>query len=146
MLRTFAKNIILKSQWQCQFFWIRVYLCFAFMSYSRLWNKHSLLNNRSPPSQKFSHHIFNTFLHQSRHCGHFLFHFFFKFFQKLISIALCLFRSLEYALSRYLFEHSCYDHIIRICSPIHMKCLMKKLINKNNKNSSKTNWPHCEMR
>ena len=36
---------------------------------------------------KFSHHDFNTFLHQSRHCGHFLF----KLFQKLISVALLFF-------------------------------------------------------
>ena len=39
--------------------------------YSRLWNKRTPWNNRSPPSKKFLHHNFNTFLHQSRHCGHF---------------------------------------------------------------------------
>jgi hypothetical protein len=34
----------------------------------------------APPSSKFSHHDFNTFLHQSRHFGHFLIFFFFKIF------------------------------------------------------------------
>ena len=35
-----------------------------------------------PPSYKFSHHDFITFLHQSRHCGHFLL-FFLQNFTKI---------------------------------------------------------------
>ena len=40
------------------------------IKYSRLWNKRTPWNIRSPPSKNFLHHDFNTFLHQSRHCHH----------------------------------------------------------------------------
>ena len=45
------------------------------ISYSRVWNRHSPWNKRSPPPHK------NSFLHQSRHCGHFFF--FLLFFSKI---------------------------------------------------------------
>ena len=75
---------------------VALYFVLACTIYSRLWNKRTPWNNRSPPSWKILHHNFNTFLHQSRHCGHFWIFFVFKNFQKLISVPLCLFRSLEY--------------------------------------------------
>ena len=59
-------------------------------TYYRIWNRRSPLNKRS-------HQNFNSFLHQSRHCGHFSIFFSFNFFQKLINVPLCLFRSLEYS-------------------------------------------------
>ena len=46
--------------------------------------------------KKFSHHNFNSFLHQSWHCGHFSTkNISSKFFQKIINVPLCLFRTLE---------------------------------------------------
>ena len=47
-----------------------------FFKYCRVWNGCSLLNKRSPPPKS---HNFNSFLHQSRHCGHFSIFFSFNF-------------------------------------------------------------------
>ena len=44
-------------------------------TYSRLWNRRTPLNKRSPPPIKFQHQNFNSFLHQTRHCGRFSFFF-----------------------------------------------------------------------
>ena len=44
-------------------------------SYSRLWNRRTPLNKHSPPPIKFQHQNFNSFLHQTRHCGRFSFFF-----------------------------------------------------------------------
>ena len=65
------------------------------VAYFRLWNK------RSKNFQITILILFSS-IYVPRHCGHFFI--FFKNFQQLISVALCLFRSLEYLKSYIVYQ------------------------------------------
>ena len=76
-----------------------IYSVYSFIwdpSYSRVWNRRSPLNKHSPPLKNFHIRILIHFYINQGIAIIFQFFFAFKIFQKRISVALCLFRSLEY--------------------------------------------------
>ena len=70
---------------------------------NRLWNKRTPWNNSSPPLKKFHITILKLFYINLGIAVIFNFFFLFKIFQKLISVPLCLFRSLEYIAMYYFY-------------------------------------------
>ena len=96
--------------WMIYWFFKDSLIQIFFSHYQRIWNsKDEILKvvivtleseigkvpgiNVAPPPKKFSHQNFNSFLHQSRHWGHFSI--FFQFFFSKINKPLSLFRTLE---------------------------------------------------